>query len=140
MFVYPTLPAKGKEKVGHGQPSLESSLEVVKMPEDETDNSNSRDIKKNPESERKVVTTIINSSFHTYIHTYHWFPQFLTLAMVTSNCYQLQTTKEAAKKDTTEKPEIASDPNSSQDFIINRKKKKIVTTTKRTTSACVTKK
>ena len=109
------------------------------MPEDETDNSNGKDIKQ-PESEPKVVTTIINSSFHTYIHTYHWFPQFLTLAMVTSNCYQLQTTKEAAKKDTTEKPEIASDPNSSQDFIINRKKKKIVTTTKRTTSARATKK
>ena len=60
--------------------------------------------------------------------------------MVTSNCYQLQTTKEVPKKDTTKKPEIAVDPNSSQDFIINRKKRKIVTTTKRTTSACVTKK
>ena len=70
------------------------------MPEDETDNSNDKDIKQ-PESEPKVVTTIINSSFHTYIHTYHWFPQFLNLVMVTSNCYQLQTTKEAAKKDTT---------------------------------------
>ena len=107
------------------------------MPEDETDNSNSKDIK---QPEQKVVTTIINSSFHTYIHTYNWFPQFLTLVMVTSNYYQLQTTKEAAKKDTTEKPEIASDPNSSQDFIINRKKKKIVTTTKRTTSVHATKK
>ena len=74
-FVYPTLPAKGKETVRHGQPSLESSLEVVKMPEDETDNSNNKDIKQ-PKSEPKVVTTIINSSFHTYIHTYHWFLQF----------------------------------------------------------------
>ena len=90
MFVYQTLPSKGKETVRHGQPSLESSLEAEKMPEDETDNSNGKDIKQ-PESEPKVVTTIINSSFHTYIHTYHWFPQFLTLAMVTSNCYQLQT-------------------------------------------------
>ena len=60
---------------GHRQPSLESSLEVVKTPEDEADNSNDKDIKQ-PESEPKVVTTIINSSFHTYIHTYHWFPQF----------------------------------------------------------------
>ena len=139
MFVYPTLPAKGKETVGHRQPSLESSLEAVKMPKDETDNSNGKDIKQ-PESEAKVVTTIINSSFHDFIHTYHWFLQFLTLAMVTSNCYQLQTIKEAPKKDTTKKPEIAADPNSSQDFIINRKKRKIVTTTKRTTSAHVTKK
>ena len=109
------------------------------MPEDETDNSNDKDIKQ-PKSEAKVVTTIINSSFHDYIHTYHWFLQFLTLAMVTSNCYQLQTTKEAPKNDTTKKPEIAADPNSSQDFIINRKKRKIVMTTKRTTSARVTKK
>ena len=61
-----TLPAKDKETFRHGQPSLESSLEVVKMPEDETDNSNDKEIKQ-PESEPKVVTTIINSSFHTYI-------------------------------------------------------------------------
>ena len=85
MFVYLTLPAKGKETVRHGQPSLESSLEAVKTPEDETDNSNDKDIKQ-PESEPKVVTAIINSSFHTYIHTYYWFLQFLTLVMVTSNC------------------------------------------------------
>ena len=26
MFIYPTLPAKGKETVGHGQPTLDSSL------------------------------------------------------------------------------------------------------------------
>ena len=66
MFVCPTIPAKGKVTVGHGQPSLESSLEVVKMPGDETDNSNDKEIKQ-PESEPKVVTTIINSIFHTYI-------------------------------------------------------------------------
>ena len=68
MFVYPTIPANGKETVTHGQPSLEPSLEVVKMPGDETDNSNVKEMKQ-PESEPKVVTTIINSSFHTYIHT-----------------------------------------------------------------------
>ena len=96
MFVYPTLPSKGKETVRHRQPSLESSLEVEKMPEDETDNSNGKDIKQ-PKSEPKVVTTIIDSSFHTYIHTYHWFPQFLILAMVTSNCYQLQPKQQPRK-------------------------------------------
>ena len=66
MFVYLTLTAKGKETVRHGQPSLESSQEVVKMPVDEPDNNNDKEIK-HPESESKVVTTIINSSFHTYI-------------------------------------------------------------------------
>ena len=123
MFVYPTIPANGKETVAHGQPSLESSLEAVKMPEDETDNSKEM---KQP----KVVTTIMNSSFHTYIHTIG-FRNLLTLAMVTSNCYQLQTTKDTSKKDTTKEPDLSS----SQEFIINKKKRKIVTTTKRKTSA-----
>ena len=68
MFIYLTLPSKGKETVGHGQPSLESGLEAVKMPEDETDNSNGKDIKQ-PESEPKVVTTIIIAFIHTFIHT-----------------------------------------------------------------------
>ena len=63
-FVYLTIPENRKETVAHGQPSLESSLETVKTPGDETDKSNAM---KQPESEPKVVTTIMNFSFHRYI-------------------------------------------------------------------------
>ena len=69
-FVYPTpTGAKCKETVR--QPSLESSQEMIKTPLDESlqkePNDNNKKEIKDPQSELKVVTTIVNSSFYTYI-------------------------------------------------------------------------